>query len=425
VSGEAILNALVKKGILTQAEADEIRAEAEQEAKPAPAPAPAADTQKALTDIDDRVSSMQSSLTRMNRTSVTGYVQARASFQKNAQPSSNLFTRRARLNLRHTTDFGRFALSFDGGQNAVTVKDAYFDWFVTPNDGQKQGWILRSGQFFRPFGFEIERGATDREFPERPAGWAVLFPGNRDQGFDASVGLSPSTLLNFAVVNGNGTSSSTLPFRDIDNHKDLIARVRQSLFSPRVDLALSGYWGQQTAAGSAAAPAQLGYVDANGNGLKDAGEETVVVAPAKAPVPNITGDRNRWSLAANVYDLGGGTFRGEYVKARDLTNNLGAGPTRGTASAKAWYALYTHPIGENYTLGVRYDVFDPDTGNRLRLDGDGEIKTFGLVGIRQIGDNIRLTLAWERPHATVYNKPTQTSQSQNNDTVTFQGQYKF
>src|SRR5262249_25750887 len=158
------------------------------------------------------------------------------------------------------------ALSLDGGQNSVTVKDAYFDWFITPTEGQKQGWTLRSGQFFRPFGYEIERGAPDREFPERPAGWAVLFPGNRDQGFDASVGLTPSTLFNVAIVNGNGTSTTTTPFKDIDNHKDLIARVRQSLFSPRMDIALSGYWGKQTAAGSAAVPAQLGFVDSNGNG---------------------------------------------------------------------------------------------------------------------------------------------------------------
>ncbi len=425
VSGEAILKALVKKGILTQEEADALRREAEAEPAPPPAAPASDDTRKAQAEMADQISSIQSTLTRVQRTSVTGYVQARAVFQKNATPYSNFFVRRARLNLRHTTDFGRFAFSLDGGQNTVTVKDAYFDWFISPSNGQKQGWMLRSGQFFRPFGFEVERGATDREFPERPAGWAVLFPGNRDQGFDLSVGLTPATLFNVAILNGNGTSTAALPFRDVDNHKDLIARIRHSVFSPRMDFALSGYWGKQTAAGAAAVPAQLGFVDANGNGKKDAGETTVIITPAKAAVPEIEGDRTRWSFAANVYAVAGGTFRGEWVGARDLTTNLGTGPARGTAQAKAWYALYTHPVGEATTVGVRYDVFDPDTRNRLRLGGDGEIKTWGLVGLRQIGENIRLTLAWERPRVTFYDKAAQASSSQDNDTYTFQGQYRF
>jgi hypothetical protein len=240
--------------------------------------------------------------------------------------------RRARLNLRHSFERGRFALSF-GGQNNVTVKDAYFDLFLTAAHGQRQGLTLRSGQFFRPFGFEIERPATDREFPERPTGWGVLFPGNRDQGFDLSLGATPALTLNAAVVNGGGTSTSTLSFRDADDHKDVMARVRYALFSPRIDLAASIYRGQQTIAGTAATAALTGFVDLNGNGVKDAGEATVVVTPARAAVPAVEGDRNRWSFAANVYDLLGGTVRAEYVGADEITTNLGTGPSRGTAPA--------------------------------------------------------------------------------------------
>jgi hypothetical protein len=77
-------------------------------------------------------------------------------------------------------------------------------------------------------------------------------------------------------------------------------------------------------------------------------------------------------------------------------------------------------------LGKRLcDLFDPDTGDHLRLGGDGEIKTWGLVGIQQVGDNIRLSLAWERPRATTYDKASKTGKNQNKDAVTFQGQYRF
>lgn len=390
---------------------------AQAQPSPSPSPSPAS--------VDERVTAVESTLTRILRTTINGYVQVRATGQDTAVPENNLFVRRARVLLRHSFERGRFALSFDGGQNTVTVKDAAFDLFLTPTHGQRQGLTLRSGQFFRPFGFEIERPAPDREFPERPTGWGVFFPGNRDQGFDLSLGLTPAATLNVAVVNGGGTSTSTLSFRDLDDHKDVMARVRYALFSPRIDLAASIYRGQQTVAGTAATSAQAGFVDSNGNGARDPGEATVVVVPAKAAVAAIEGDRNRWSLAANVYDLVGGTLRAEYVGADDITANLGSGPSRGTAPARAWYAAYVHPVGRSCGVAVRYDEYDPDTDDTLRLQGDGEQKTLGLLVMRQIGDAIRLTLVWERPWLRVYDRVAKTSAETHHDLWTFQAQYRF
>jgi hypothetical protein len=274
--------------------------------------------------IEERVSNTESWLTRLEKIGISGYVQARGVYQENATPLTNLFVRRARLNFRHTGDRSRFALSIDGGQGAVVVQDAYFDLNLTQNHGQEQGAIIRAGQFFRPFGFEIERGEAEREFPERPTGWAYFFPGNRDQGIDLSRGLTPSTIANVAVVNGNGTSTSSISFRDTDDHKDVMVRLRQTLFRPRVDLAVSYYLGQQTNPGTEAQAAQTGFVDENGNGVQDPGEPTVIVTPAKAAKPAIEGDRNRWGVALNAYDLVGGTLRGEYVGGKNLTSNLGS-----------------------------------------------------------------------------------------------------
>ena len=355
------------------------------QSQPSPSPSPSP------TSVEERVAATESTLARILRTTVTGYVQARATDQDTAVPRSNLFVRRARLNLRHSFDRGRFALSFDGGQNTVTVKDAYLDLFLTKSVGQRQGLTLRSGQFFRPFGFEVERGAPDREFPERPTGWTALFPGNRDQGFDLSVGLNAALIANVAIVNGGGTSTPALSFRDADDHKDLMARLRYSLFSPRIDLAVSVYRGEQTAAGT----------------------------------PVVVSDRNRWGVAVNVYDLVGGTLRAEYVGADDLSISLAAGLTPGAAPARAWYALYVHPVGINYGLAVRYDEFDPDTDDTLRLDGDGEVRTLGALVMRQLGEPIRLTLAWERPWVTLYDRNAKASTESRHDLWTLQVQYRF
>jgi len=402
-----------------------------QAASPSPAPSPAPSPSPSPANIEDRVAASESTLVRLLRTSVSGYVQARATDQETivpetVVPESNFFVRRARLNLRHSFDRGRVAVSFDGGQNTVTVKDAYLDLFLTKAHGQRGGLAFRAGQFFRPFGFEVERASTDREFPERPTGWGVFFPGNRDQGFDLSLGLTSALTVNVAAVNGGGTSTATLSFRDGDNHKDVMARVRYALFSPRIDLAASVYSGQQTVAGAAAVPAQLAFVDSNGNGVKDPGEPTVLVSAARPAGADIVGDRNRWGFAANVYDLLGGTLRAEYVGAREITlNQSGSGPARGTAPARAWYASYVRNLLQQLSAGARYDQYDPDTDDTLRPKGDGEQSTLGVVLLYQLGDPIRLSATWERPSITVYDRRTAVATTTHHDLWTFQVQYRF
>lgn len=383
----------------------------------------AASAQASGPSVEDRVTNAESRLAKLEKLEITGYVQTRLVYQNDATPLTNLLVKRARLNVRHTGDRSRLAISFDGGQGSVSIMDAYFDVTLIQNRGQRQGAILRAGQFMRPFGFEIERGEAEREFPERPAGWTVFFPGNRDQGSDLSMGLAPTTIANIAVVNGNGTATSV--FKDTDDHKDVMVRLRQTLFQPRIDLALSGYLGRQTTAATAAQSAQTGFVDENGNGVQDTGEPTVVVSPAKAAKAAIEGDRNRWGIALNAYDLVGGTLRGEYVGGKNLTTNLGSGPSQAVATAYAWYVQYLRYMGAGFTLGVRFDQFDPDIDDDVRLRNDGAQRTFGFLALRWIGDSVRLSLAWERPRVTTYNKTSKTVLHTDDPVWTVQGLYRF
>ncbi|HEY3412739.1 MAG TPA: porin [Armatimonadota bacterium] len=373
--GEAILRGLVRRGIITQTDADAIRADALKEVASAHASAEAP-----VGAVGGAAAAGQ------NRTTITGYIQARATFQKNVQPSSNFLVRRARLRISHRTENGRFVLSLDGGQNNTKVRDAYFDWHITPRRNHVAGWTLRSGQFLYPFGAEIERSSADREFPELPAGWSTLFPHTRDQGFNVSRGLSRTTDFDLAITNGRSVRQAGR-LQDTDNYKDLIARIHHSL-NPRAEASISLYQGQQTVSGM--------HID-----------------------------RKRWAVAAHAEDVAGGEARAEYIGARDMALNLGEGDPYGTAPARAWFASYEHPLSNSLSLAARYASFDPDTDNRFRLDGDGEIRSWGIAAIQDVDDHIRLTVAWESPKLTLYDRALQQGRSRTDDLLTLQGQYRF
>lgn len=380
-------------------------------AQPAPAPSPGPSPAPSAAAQGER----------RPATSFNGYIQARATLTPDGQPESNLFVRRARLGARHTFGAGRIVLSFDGGQNTVGVRDAYLDLFLRKGGERRTAVTVRAGQFFRPFGFEIERSSNEREFPERPAAWGVLFPGNRDQGVNVSVTL-PSTGFDVALLNGNGTTGV---FRDVDAHKDVLLRARQTLAGKRVTVAGSLYLGRQRLPGVAAQAPQRGFVDANDNGVQDPGEAAVVVSPGRPGTPAIDGERDRWGVALHVTRLAGGDLRAEYVGARDLTSNLASGAAQGTADADAFFAFYARPVVARVVLGVRYDEFDPDTSDVLRLQGDGEQRTFGVVLLRDVAEHLRLAATWERPRLTTYDRARRGGRSQASNVWTLQIQGRF
>jgi hypothetical protein len=369
VTADAVLEALVRKGVLTAAEAAAVRAEAETNAAPPVSASPPPDS----------------------HLSISGYLQARAVSAGGRASSSALMVRRARLKVQHKSERGDVVFALDGGQNAVVVKDAYLDYLAVPARAGRGGLSVRFGQFNRPFGFAIERSDADAEFPERPAGWAVLFPGERDQGIGATWDATTDMRWDIALVNGGGAGSASLPARDPDNYKDALARVRYVLRGGRgrnAELALSGYKGKQMAGGA-------------------------------------TGDRDRLGIAGNLPAIAGGTVRAEYVRGRDLTTSPLADPAEATAPALAWYVAYTHPLAHRVTVGMRYDAFDPDTRNRIRPDGDGEVRTMGLVALRDLSANMRVTLAYERSVTTRYSASQGKGRDTTGNVLTLQGQYRF
>lgn len=377
VTADALLKVLVRKGVLTDDEAAAVKAEAAKEPTVKPAE-------------KDAGAAVQATLAKLQKTTVAGYIQTRLTSAKYAQPSTQLMDRRARVTVKNTSDFGKLTIALEGAPTAFALYDAYYDRLLTQPKGKTAGTNLRVGQFVKPFGLEMETSPADLELPELPCGWAALFPGYRDVGAYTTLGVDPSTLVDLGVMNGNGAGNINYPDRDNDNYKDLLARIRYSVRNVG-QFAVSGYRGQNTVAGT----------------------------------PNITGDRNRWGVAGVFPNVVGGQLRLEYIGAQDLTANLGTGAKQGTADAVAWMATYVYPIAAKDKLVVRYDEFDPDTHNTYRLDNDGEVKTIGVVGIHQVTDQFKLSLALEHPRAHRWNATTKTAPARNEDVLTLQGQYKF
>jgi hypothetical protein len=89
------------------------------------------------------------------------------------------------------------------GAAVELVNDAFIEYYAT-------GAItIRTGQFVKPFGFDIQQSSSLRESPERGMFAGYFFPGQRDRGLmvtaalDGLGGMWHGSQLFAAVLNGN------------------------------------------------------------------------------------------------------------------------------------------------------------------------------------------------------------------------------
>lgn len=116
----------------------------------------------------------------------------------------------------------------DGAPEEI-VNDAFVEYYATEH------LTLRFGQFIKPFGFDIQRSSSTREYPERAMFAGYFFPGQRDRGLllrwrPEREGLLHHVDVDAAVLNGNRF------WNDNDGRLDYVLRARKRL--TRVPLAL-------------------------------------------------------------------------------------------------------------------------------------------------------------------------------------------
>lgn len=116
----------------------------------------------------------------------------------------------------------------DGAPEEI-VNDAFIEYYAT------RRLTIRVGQFIKPFGFDIQRSSSTREYPERAMFAGYFFPGQRDRGLmlrwrPKRAGLLRDVDVDVAALNGNRF------WNDNDGRLDYALRVRKRL--SRVPLAV-------------------------------------------------------------------------------------------------------------------------------------------------------------------------------------------
>ncbi|MFQ6133367.1 MAG: porin [Armatimonadota bacterium] len=220
---DAYIEGLVELGVLTQEQADQLRAKAEAAAQAATAAAPAPKPGW------------------YDKTKVGGYLQ----FRFNDHPDENgslgsadndFQVRRARIKVTSSpTDRLKATLQADlpVGDGVVDVKDAFGDYYLSDSH---ESWF-RFGQAKVPFGFEILQSSSLRLPFERTDGRKAMVPGERDAGgwlyytpqelherFDAlkksHLGTGDYGLFSLGLYGGQGFNKS-----DANDDKHLVFRT--------------------------------------------------------------------------------------------------------------------------------------------------------------------------------------------------------
>ncbi len=405
------------------------------ETAPPPAPAPAleqgaptapsleervAELEGKLAKADETVSSLESSVSSLNKLKISGYVQGRYEWHDDAADgwenyrSQNRFSvRHGYLSARYAGKYGEYYLQFDGNnRDGFVMKDAEAS-LIEP-------WTplhikLTFGQFKVPFGYEIGQSDADREMPERAAVVTGVFPSDRDRGVRLQAKYEMLN-LKVALVNGAGIKDPTdkngftVNGYAPNGFKTVVGRVGVDLGS--LVGGVSGMWGK--------------ILDTGKNPLADYDYTTYKYY-------------EQLRLGADVQatidwpGLGGMAIKGEVIWARKKNldyNDLKADPCRDSRSF-GWIVTLVQNIGDYVGVALRLDQYDPLLSGSIpgscvekvtkgdsidKRDGD-RLTRLGVAVLVHASANTKLTLSYEHPW--------EQSSSQANDTVVAQLQARF
>lgn len=159
-----------------------------------------------VTGIDERVSTLESSVNKMSQLKISGYVQPQWVWNDIDSLGNQIATRdyfqirRGRVKFTHTTGNVSYVLYPDISETGVILKEAYATW---------NPWSIfqiAMGAMNRPFGYEIAYSSSAREVAERSQAENRLFNGERDLGLQFAVNPTFGTiqpLLEVGLFNGS------------------------------------------------------------------------------------------------------------------------------------------------------------------------------------------------------------------------------
>jgi hypothetical protein len=256
---------------------------------------------------------------------------------------------------------------------------------------------LSAGLMRIPFGFEVQELDWVRPFLERATVLQALFPSEFDLG--AALRLRYRFLdWAIAAMNGSPIGSGAFPALDPVHEKDLVGRIGVDVMlerGVRLRAGVSADAGTGFHAGTPTTKDVVVWQDANGDGVVQPNEVTVI--PGSAATPSQTfrrfalgGDAELW---LDVPALGELAFRAEIVNASNLDRGVELADPVGAGHDLrefGWALGATQEITRWAEVGVRYDRYNPDADANTQRGAslvpvDRSYGTLALVGMAKHG----------------------------------------
>lgn len=309
--------------------------------------------------------------------------------------------RRARLRVDVERDGGIAQLEIDGNTvrgAAMSIRRANVGWVWRDAVTQDPLVRVRVGLTETPFGYELPRGQEELLFLERTLGSFSLFPGPTDTGARVD-GVLGSFVYDVAIQNGLPIDDRGGEIRvDPTRAPDLSGRLGVDhvlVDVVRFEAGVSVLTGTGFSPGTDALKPTVEWRDLNENESLDSGE--LIAVPGRGAVPSYTFRRWATGVDASVrVRTGWGQLRvfGDVTLASNLDRGyFEADPIQAGADVRhlAWYVAALQEVGPWGWVGVRYDVFDPDSDllddrRGFRVPRDATVRTLSpIAGVRVPG----------------------------------------
>lgn len=365
----------------------------------------------------------------------------------NFQPSSDsrFMIRRGRFRLdyegktREGFNSYYFALQYDGTEKGVNIRDMFGRIY----ENKWNYFVITTGMFNRPFGYELNYSSSLRESPERGRMSQILMKTERDLGVMLSFEPQDQTSkiyplkLDAGIFNGQGLSGSC----EFDSFKDFIARASLRRIKLNNSTYISG--GVSYLDGGFINKSGIFYRtirDSNGKFTFQRDSSWLNIGE-KSPRKYYGADLQI------IFDnpFGRTELRGELITGiQSATYSTSVTPgALPLNSARQYdsifvrnfsggYFYFIHTFGVKHQLVLKYDWYDPNSrAGKTEITepgnfGTADIKfdTWGAGYIWHMNDNLKIMLFYEHPVNEKTNIPGFTEDIRD-DTFTARLQFRF
>lgn len=342
--------------------------------------------------------------------SISGYVQvqygqnqlSQDQLQQGGTPynQDRFAVRRGRLRVNGRWKYLRTDFELDAsttrGPSASVRRASVSGLWPSQVEGELPYLMLTVGLTEIPIGLELQQGQDQILFLERTTGSLAFFAGPVDTGAKLEGAYGPLR-LQFAVMNGVPLDDRAGGPNAIDPTRapDYLGRVGADV-RPHEVLRVAGGVSLLTGTGfhpgSDATKPVLQWMDADGDGQIGSGELVSVAGRGALPSQNF----ERWAVGADLAfelktKIGLSRLYCEILLAENLDRALYvADPTATGLDLRelSWYAALVQDITQWGFVGVRYDVYDPnsdlfDARRGQVVPKDASIKTLSpIAGVR-------------------------------------------